>query len=68
MLKYIVVIISKFNFYKVIFEKDFLTSGGRKNEHYTQNLIIEVLKTLGLTYNKDFTCDLWSEKQEEQED
>lgn len=69
MLKYIVVIIPKFNFYKVIFEKDFFISDlGRKNEYYTQNLIIESLETLGLKLNEDFTCDLCSEKQDEKQE
>ena len=51
--KYVVVIIPKFNFYQIIFEKDFI--GG--NEFRTQNTIIETLELLGLE-RKDFTCDL----------
>lgn len=56
-MKYIVVIIPKFNFYKVIFEDEFIDG----NEFKTQNLTIEVLKTLGLE-RKDFTCDLYSKQ------
>ena len=59
-MKYIVVIIPKFKFYKVIFEKDFIDG----KEYRTQNEIIQVLETLSLEYNRDFTCDLLTEKEE----
>lgn len=58
-MKYIVVIIPKYDFYKIIFEDEFIDG----NEFRTQNLIIEVLQVLGLD-RKEFTCDLWTKKAE----
>lgn len=52
-MKFIVVIIPKFNYYNIIFEDDFINH----NEFRTQNLIIEVLKLLGFN-DKDYICDL----------
>ena len=50
-MKFIVIIIPKFNFYKIIFEEDFIDN----NEFTTQNTIIEILKLLGI---ENYTCDL----------
>lgn len=61
---FIVVIIPKWNFYTVIFEDEFI----QKNACRTQNEIIEVLKTLGLKYEKDFTCDLCTKDFRESEE
>lgn len=58
-MNYIVVIIPKFNFYKILFEEDFMKSDGKPHEFRTQNLIIETLVTLGLK-REEFTCDLCS--------
>ena len=52
-MKYIVVIIPEFEFYKVIFEDEF-----EGTEFQTQNKIIETLKLLGLTRD-DFIVDLY---------
>lgn len=59
-MKYIVVIIPKFKFYKIIFEDEF-TDG---NEFRTQNIIIETLELLGLK-REEFTCDLYHKSLEE---
>lgn len=58
-MKYIVVIIPKFNFYKIIFEDEFMDN----NEFKTQNIIIMTLETLGLK-REEFSCDLCSKKEQ----
>ena len=52
-MEFIVLIIPKYNFYKIIFEDEFLDH----NEFKTQNQIIETLKLIGLPRDS-FTCDL----------
>ena len=52
-MKYIVVIIPAFEFYKVIFEDEFVGT-----EFQTQNKIIETLKLLGLKRD-EFIVDLY---------
>ena len=50
---YIIVIIPKYNFYKVIFEDEFIEN----DEYKTQNLIAEVIKLLGFN-SKEYICHL----------
>ena len=52
-MKFIVLVIPKFNFYNILFEDEFLDH----NEFRTQNQIIEILKLIGLN-REEFTCDI----------
>lgn len=52
-MKFIIVIIPRYDFYTILFEDDFISN----NEFRTQNQIIEVLKILGFERD-EFICDL----------
>lgn len=52
-MKFIIVIIPKFDYYTILFENDFIDN----NEFRTQNQIIELLKILGFE-REEFICDL----------
>ena len=52
-MKFIIVIIPRYDFYNILFENDFIDS----NEFKTQNQIIEVLEILGFK-REEFICDL----------